>query len=74
LDIWKIFFTLLYFFVEVAGQVYAALRPSYRVLSYVPEKTLGWKLAPNLEFVSTGGHWYAREFSVPIKDKFFRVS
>ena len=55
------------FFVEVAGQVYAALRPSYRVLSYVPEKTLGWKLAPNLEFVSTGGHWYAREFSVPIK-------
>ena len=55
------------FFVEVAGQVYAALRPSYRVLSYVPEKTLGWKLAPNLEFVSTGEHWYAREFSVPIK-------
>ena len=60
-------FCFFIFFVEVAGQVYAALRPSYRVLSYVPEKTLGWKLAPNLEFVSTGGHWYAREFSVPIK-------
>jgi len=55
------------FLVEVVGQVYATFRPSYRVLNYVPEETLGWKLAPNLEFVSTGEHWYAREFSVPIK-------
>ena len=53
--------------VEVAGQIYATFHPSYRVLRYVPEETLGWKLAPNLEFVYTGEHWYAREFSVPIK-------
>lgn len=55
------------FLIEIGGQVYAAFHPSYRVLRYIPEETLGWKLAPNLEFVSTGDHWYAREFSVPIK-------
>ena len=55
------------FLVEVAGQIYATFHPSYRVLRYVPEETLGWKLVPNLEFVYTGEHWYAREFSVPIK-------
>jgi len=55
------------FLIEIEGQIYAAFHPSYRVLRYVPDETLGWKLAPNLEFVSTDEHWYAREFSVPIK-------
>ena len=40
------------FFVEVAGQVYAALRPSYRVLSYVPEKTL---VVPTILELTCGG-------------------
>ena len=58
------FFILL---IEVAGQGYAAFHPSSRVLRYIPEETLGWKLAPNLEFIFTDDHWYSREFSVPIK-------
>ena len=58
------FFILL---IEVAGQGYAAFHPSSRVLRYIPEETLGWKLVPNLEFIFTDDHWYSREFSVPIK-------
>lgn len=53
--------------IEAAGQIYASLRPSYRLLHYIPEKTLGWKLAPDLKFIYTAPYWYAREFSVPIK-------
>jgi len=53
--------------IEAAGQFYTSIRPSYRLLHYVPEKTLGWKLVPDLEFIYTAPHWYAREFSVPIK-------
>ena len=53
--------------IEIFGQIYISFRPSYNVLRYVPEKTIGWKLAPNLNFISTDEYWYAREFSVPIK-------
>lgn len=53
--------------IELAGHVYAFAHPSYRVLSFEPDRILGWKLAPNFQFTWTGHHWYAREFSVPIK-------
>ena len=53
--------------IEIVGQIYVSFRPSYDVLRYVPEKIIGWKLAPNLNFISTDEYWYAREYSVPIK-------
>lgn len=53
--------------IEIVGQIYVSFRPSYNVLRYVPEKIIGWKLAPNLNFISTDEYWYAREYSVPIK-------
>ena len=53
--------------IEIVGQIYVSFRPSYDVLRYVPEKIIGWKLAPNLNFISTDEYWYVREYSVPIK-------
>ena len=53
--------------VEIAGQLYAYSNPGYEALSAIPDRTVGWRLAPNLEYVHTGGHWYANEFSVEIK-------
>ena len=52
---------------ELSGQIYAFLYPSYRVLSFVPDRVVGWKLAPDLQFTWGGQYWYAREFSVPIE-------
>lgn len=53
--------------IELAGHIYAFAHPSYRVLSFEPDRIVGWKLLPNFQFTWTGHHWYAREFSVPIK-------
>ena len=53
--------------IEVVGQLYAYSNPGYETLSAIPDRTVGWRLAPNLEYVHTGGHWYANEFSVEIK-------
>jgi hypothetical protein len=53
--------------IELGGQVYAFLYPSYRVLSLIPDRMVGWKLAPNLRFTWAGHYWYAREFSAPIE-------
>ena len=54
-------------FIETGGQIYARLHPSYETLSMIPDPIVGWKLAPNLKYIYTGGHWYAREFSVDIE-------
>src|SRR4029077_5397964 len=51
--------------IECGGQIYAFLHPSHRVLSFVPDRVVGWKLLPNLRFIWTGHSWYARGFSVP---------
>ena len=53
--------------IEVVGQLYAYSNPGYETLSAIPDKTVGWRLTPNLEYIHTGGHWYADEFSVEIK-------
>lgn len=53
--------------VELGGQIYAFLYPSYRVLSFVPDRMVGWTLVPNLHFTWAGHYWYAKEYSVPIQ-------
>lgn len=53
--------------IEIGGHIYAHLRPSYWGLFFKPDRVLGWKLVPDLRWNSTGTHWYAREFSVPIQ-------
>jgi len=53
--------------IEVVGQLYAYSNPGYETLSAIPDRTVGWRLAPNLEYISTGGHWYANDFSAEIK-------
>jgi len=52
--------------IEIGGQIYAFVYPAYRVLSFVPDRMVGWKLLPNLRYTWGGHYWYAREFSVPI--------
>jgi hypothetical protein len=53
---------------EVTGQLWASGHRSYKTFSIQPDAELGWKLVPDLQWISTGydGHWYAREFSVPV--------
>lgn len=53
-------------FIEVGGQIYAFFHPSYVVLSFAPDRFVGWKLVPNLNFTWAGHDWYAKEFSVPV--------
>ena len=53
--------------IEVAGQIYAYRHPAYDVLAWQPDRVVGWKLVPNLQWVWTGYYWYARDFSVPVK-------
>ena len=53
--------------IEVVGQLYAYSNPGYETLSAIPDRTVGWRLAPNLEYIFTGSHWYANEFSAKIK-------
>lgn len=52
---------------ETAGQVYASFHPAYDVLAWQPDRVVGWKLVPNLQWVWAGYYWYARDFSVLIK-------
>ena len=53
--------------IAIAGQIYTGLHPSYEILSSVPDRQLGWKLAPNSLFTYTGSHWYENEFKTEIK-------
>ncbi len=52
---------------EIIGQTYAFLHPSYRVLAYEPDRVVGWKLVPNLRWTWAGHQWYAKDFSVDIQ-------
>jgi len=52
---------------EAAGRVFLLLRPSYDVLFLQPDRAVGWKQVPNLEWTWAGWHWYANEFSVRIR-------
>ena len=51
----------------VAARMYVASRPGYRVMFLEPDREVGWKQIPDHEWIWTGTHWYAREFSVEIK-------
>lgn len=53
--------------VEVGGQVWATAHPSWEVAGWEPDPQLGWRLVPGLEFTWAGHHWYARDFSVPVR-------
>ncbi len=53
--------------IEIGGHIYAYLNPSYWGFFFKPDPVLGWTLVPGLRWSSTGTHWYAREFSVPIQ-------
>lgn len=52
---------------EIGGQIYATSRPAYKAIWMAPDPTLGWKFPPNFQYLHTGLHWYAREFSALIK-------
>ena len=54
-------------FIEVAGKTYAYFNPGYKNLYAIPDRVVGWKLAPNLEYFHTGSHWYENEFRAKIK-------
>ncbi|MBL79437.1 MAG: hypothetical protein CMH70_05345 [Nitrosomonadaceae bacterium] len=54
--------------IEMVGQIYARFHPGYETLSAIPDSMIGWRLAPNLKYTYTGGHWYAHEFSAKIKN------
>jgi lysophospholipase L1-like esterase len=57
--------------IEVFAQVYFFLNPTYDVLFLQPDRVVGWKQVPNLQWVWAGHFWYANEFSVPIKTNSF---
>ncbi len=53
--------------VEVGGQIYVFLHPSFKSLPFIPDPILGWRFIPNFKYTITGNHWYAREFSVEVE-------
>ena len=53
--------------IEMVGQLYAFYKPAYETLSAIPDKVVGWRMAPNLEYVHAGHHWYEREFRAEVK-------
>ena len=54
-------------FIELAGKTYAYFNPGYETLYAIPDKFIGWRLAPDLNYVSTGQNWYANEFETQLK-------
>jgi lysophospholipase L1-like esterase len=52
--------------VEGSLQVVAMVWPSYDVLFLQPDKAVGWKQVPDLQWEWTGHYWYASDFSVAI--------
>jgi lysophospholipase L1-like esterase len=52
---------------EATGQAVALMFPSYDVLFLQPDRVLGWKQVPNLEWTWAGHHWYAADFAVRVK-------
>ncbi len=54
-------------FIELAGKTYAYFNPGYENLYAIPDRVVGWRLTPNLEYIHTGSHWYENEFRVKVK-------
>jgi hypothetical protein len=59
-------FVLAALLVEAAGQIVLFFRPSYQVLFLQPDRALGWKQVPGMQWTWTGIGWYAADFSVGI--------
>lgn len=55
------------FLFEAAGRIVLLLWPTYDVLFLEPDRAVGWKQVPNLEWTWAGVHWYANDYSVRIK-------
>ena len=53
--------------IAIAGQIYTFLKPGYKVLDFIPDRDIGWRLVPNATFTYTGSHWYENEFKTQIK-------
>jgi hypothetical protein len=53
--------------IEIAGKTYAYLNPGYETLYAIPDRIVGWKLTPNLEYNHTGNHWYENEYRIKVK-------
>jgi len=53
--------------IAVVGQIHVALHPGYSNIVLEPDPVLGWRFAPEIEFINTGNHWYANELSVKHK-------
>jgi hypothetical protein len=51
---------------EAVGQSVAMAWPSYSVVFLQPDRVLGWKQVPNLQWTWTGLEWYAADFSVNV--------
>jgi hypothetical protein len=52
--------------IELSGRVFLLVRPSYHVLYLEPDRAIGWKHVPNLDWTWAGLHWYAIDFSLSI--------
>jgi hypothetical protein len=52
---------------EIGGQLYGFLHPSYFNLALKPDPVLGWRFLPKTQYKYTQKHWYAREFSTTVK-------
>ncbi len=57
-------FVLLLGLIEAACQIVVRLWPAYDVLFLQPDRVLGWKQVPNLQWTWTGNGWYAADFRV----------
>src|SRR6478752_4243016 len=60
-------FVALLLLAEGIGQGIALLRPSYDVLFLKPDRALGWREVPGLQWTWAGHYWYAADFSVKVQ-------
>lgn len=60
-------FIVVLLLLEAAGQAVALIFPSYEVLFLQPDRVVGWKQVPSLDWTWAGHHWYAADFSVHVK-------
>jgi hypothetical protein len=63
------FFTIaiILILIEVMGKVYAFYNLGHETLYAIPDKLIGWRMTPDLEYTHTGSNWYQNEFKVQIR-------
>jgi lysophospholipase L1-like esterase len=52
---------------EGIGQGIELLRPTYEVLFLEPDRVMGWREVPGLQWTWAGHYWYAADFSVEVR-------